>query len=240
MNDEKLRELFATCGEIVSAKVMVDHDGNSLGFGFVRFVTREGANNAILQMPRMQIANKTLLCKRANSTTFAIPSTNLYIKPLPSEWTEKNLVNLFASFGTILKAKVLKDKDTGKSKQIGFVLYETQENATKAMENMNASKPSPYSPCLIVKYAETDHQRVTRQAHRRYEHPPAPVAPSLPVAPSVPSTPAPPAPYSSFIPPASSYPCPMYWFPSDAVMVYAPPPAYYYPLPYYYPRMPHR
>jgi len=47
ITDEKLTKLFSVCGEIMSAKVMVDAKGKSKGFGFVCFRTPEAAMAAV-------------------------------------------------------------------------------------------------------------------------------------------------------------------------------------------------
>uniref|UniRef100_A0A0A9FDK9 RRM domain-containing protein n=1 Tax=Arundo donax TaxID=35708 RepID=A0A0A9FDK9_ARUDO len=41
-----LREVFSSCGEIVDLRIMKDHNGNSKGYGFVRYAKREYANIA--------------------------------------------------------------------------------------------------------------------------------------------------------------------------------------------------
>jgi len=122
VQDRGLRALFAAFGRVVSAKVMVDHNmGCSLGYGYVRFSYPEEAQKAIDHMDGYKIGNKTLLCKLSNSFSYPEPSTNLFIKSLPVSFTEKNLEQLFSGFGNILTTKILKDKRTGESKQIGFV-----------------------------------------------------------------------------------------------------------------------
>eukprot|EP01095_Lingulamoeba_sp_RSL-Kostka_P011340 TRINITY_DN428_c0_g1_i2.p1 TRINITY_DN428_c0_g1~~TRINITY_DN428_c0_g1_i2.p1 ORF type:complete len:123 (-),score=35.36 TRINITY_DN428_c0_g1_i2:79-447(-) len=100
-NDTKLYELFSVHGEIISAKVMVDHQtGNSLGYGFVRFSKALEAQEAIKHLSGQRIQNKTLLCKFSNcssnpSTANLHPSTNLYIKPLLLNTSEGNINILF-------------------------------------------------------------------------------------------------------------------------------------------------
>lgn len=72
--------------------MQVDHDtGESLGFGFVKFVRLEDAENARRTMNHYRIAGKTLLVKPSNlskQTSESVANTNLYIKPLPATLTE--------------------------------------------------------------------------------------------------------------------------------------------------------
>lgn len=51
VNDEGLRSLFATVGNVESAKVITDFDsGRSKGFGFVEMASEDDANTAIQKL----------------------------------------------------------------------------------------------------------------------------------------------------------------------------------------------
>jgi cold-inducible RNA-binding protein len=51
VNDQKLNEIFAAVGEVVSAKVITDYDsGRSKGFGFVEMANDGDASKAISQL----------------------------------------------------------------------------------------------------------------------------------------------------------------------------------------------
>ncbi|KAL6044025.1 putative ATP-dependent RNA helicase dhx33 [Balamuthia mandrillaris] len=166
--DGELRELFSQCGKVVSCKVMVDHQSQgSLGYGFVRFSCAEEARMAIKTMTGHHVQNKTLLCKLSNSSvSLQSPSTNLYVKPLPSQMNEEQLKEMFSKFGKIVECKVMVDKKTGKSKQIGFVRFTNVEDASAALREMNGSKLTADDPILVVKYAETDTQKAARKARK--------------------------------------------------------------------------
>lgn len=60
INDEKLAEEFQQFGTIASAKVMLDQNGKSKGFGFVSFSSPEEASRAISEMNQKMVANKPL------------------------------------------------------------------------------------------------------------------------------------------------------------------------------------
>lgn len=47
VDDKTLRQLFGECGRVVAANVVRDRDGNSRRYGFVRFETRQSANEAV-------------------------------------------------------------------------------------------------------------------------------------------------------------------------------------------------
>ena len=58
----------------------------------------------------------------------------LFIGSLPWSVTSDQLRELFASYGEITDAVVISDRDTGRSKGIGFVTFATEESAQKALE----------------------------------------------------------------------------------------------------------
>lgn len=67
----------------------------------------------------------------------------------------EDLREMFSKFGTIVDCKVMVDRYTGMSRQIGFVRFSTVEEAAQAMDSMNTVKLDPAAPPLIVKYADT-------------------------------------------------------------------------------------
>jgi len=165
---------FKEFGEIVSSKIMVDQNtGKSLGFGFVRFESSDSSQRAIKKMNGTQIQNKRLLCKLANQShnnseyvnilNHQIPSNNLFIKPLLPITTEDDLRKLFEKFGNIITCKVMIDHKTGLSKQIGFVKFESKEEASRALEEMTNYKLDENAPPLIVKYEDTKEQKLARK-----------------------------------------------------------------------------
>ena len=50
IRDAELTEIFASVGEVVSAKVILDRDGRSKGFGFVEMSNQEDADQAITKL----------------------------------------------------------------------------------------------------------------------------------------------------------------------------------------------
>ncbi|XP_078429290.1 splicing factor-like protein isoform X2 [Wolffia australiana] len=63
--------------------------------------------------------------------------TNLYIGYLPPTFDDDALIRLFSSFGSIVTAKVIKDRMTGLSKGYGFVKYSEVSQANQAIASMN-------------------------------------------------------------------------------------------------------
>lgn len=62
---------------------------------------------------------------------------NLYISNLSYNVTDEDLKELFADYGEILSARVIMDRETGRSRGFGFVELQDDELAKKAIEELN-------------------------------------------------------------------------------------------------------
>jgi len=63
----------------------------------------------------------------------------LYVGGLPYATTEDQLQELFAVHGTVVSARVITDKFTGRSRGFGFVEMSSGEEAEQAIEALNGS-----------------------------------------------------------------------------------------------------
>lgn len=61
----------------------------------------------------------------------------LFVAKLPQNVTSERLKAMFESYGNVLDAKVITDRDTGMSKCYGFVEMSSEEGAKAAIENLN-------------------------------------------------------------------------------------------------------
>ena len=59
---------------------------------------------------------------------------NLYVGNLSYEMSEENLRNEFAEYGEVKSAKIITDRDTGRSRGFGFVEMNSDGEGKKAME----------------------------------------------------------------------------------------------------------
>ena len=65
---------------------------------------------------------------------------NIYVGNLSWSMTDDDLSNLFSQYGTVTSAKILKEKNTGRSKGFGFVEMEDEEAAKTAIATLNESE----------------------------------------------------------------------------------------------------
>jgi len=62
---------------------------------------------------------------------------NMYVGNLSYEMSEENLRNEFAEYGEVKSAKIITDRDTGRSRGFGFVEMNSDDEGKKAMEELN-------------------------------------------------------------------------------------------------------
>lgn len=67
-------------------------------------------------------------------------STKLFVGSLPWSVDDEELKQTFEEHGTVVSAKVIKDRDSGRSRGFGFVEMESSEDAQNAMEALNESE----------------------------------------------------------------------------------------------------
>lgn len=161
LDDDKLRDMFEKCGTVNSCKVMTGEDGKSRGFGFVSFNDHESAQKAVDDLHGLEIDGQTMYVGRAQKKAerqaelkekferqkmermTRYQGVNLYVKNLDDTIDDELLRKEFAQFGSITSAKVM--TEGGRSKGFGFVCFNSPEEATRAVTEMNGrilvSKP---------------------------------------------------------------------------------------------------
>ena len=61
----------------------------------------------------------------------------LFVGNLPYDVTDDDLSDAFSDSGVVKSARVITDRETGRSRGFGFVEFSTEENATTAIQNWN-------------------------------------------------------------------------------------------------------
>ena len=64
----------------------------------------------------------------------------LFVAGFPYALTEAELQEAFTKAGSVVSAKIINDKETGKSRGFGFVEMSTQEEADLAIQMWNGNK----------------------------------------------------------------------------------------------------
>jgi cold-inducible RNA-binding protein len=84
----------------------------------------------------------------------------LYVGSISFDATEESLRDLFSSIGEVESVKVITDRDTGRSKGFGFIEMSSEEDAKKAIEQLNGK--TFMERVLIVNEARPQQQRERR------------------------------------------------------------------------------
>jgi len=64
----------------------------------------------------------------------------LFVGNLPWKFRWQDLKDLFKQHGEVVFARVVRDRETGKSRGFGFVEFENEEDAAKAKEALNGAE----------------------------------------------------------------------------------------------------
>lgn len=146
IDNKSLYDTFSTFGNILSCKVAQNKKGESLGYGFVHYESEEAARSAITKVDGkiiLEFKVKVLPFKsrKERQEGLANKFTNIFVKNIPEDITEEKFKELFSQFGTItslkLGAKPPESKSGKKRTRYGFINYESNEQAVKAIEDMN-------------------------------------------------------------------------------------------------------
>ena len=65
---------------------------------------------------------------------------NIYVGNLSYNVDENTLSDLFGQYGTVVSAKIIKDKFTGSSKGFAFVEMSSEEEAQQAIDGLNGKE----------------------------------------------------------------------------------------------------
>lgn len=63
----------------------------------------------------------------------------LYVGNIPFNTTDQDLHSKFSAFGSVESAKIIMDRDSGRSKGFGFVEMADEDAAQQAIESLNGS-----------------------------------------------------------------------------------------------------
>ncbi len=64
---------------------------------------------------------------------------NIYVGNLDFKVNENDLEGIFEEYGTVSSSKVITDKFSGRSKGFGFITMENQDEANKAISELNGA-----------------------------------------------------------------------------------------------------
>lgn len=161
VGDDQLNEFFSKFGEVVSARIPLNEEGNSRGFGFVRFRDVSGATNAVneqyLKMEGRPIyvnysrksserrggenrnnrrnEREDSRNSRRNENQVQNPESNLlYVGNLSFDSSENSIKRYFGDCGEIVEVRLPMNQQLNRHRGFCIVEFDSIESCKKAAE----------------------------------------------------------------------------------------------------------
>lgn len=135
-------EFFLKFGDIISAKVPEDEEGNHLGYGYINYYDSESADKAIKATDDKEVWGSKLEVKhfqKKNERLSSFPQINncLYVKNFPAKFIEGDLKKLCAPFGEITSCKINADDF---NRRYAIVTFASEEACQAAKNSLSGKK----------------------------------------------------------------------------------------------------
>jgi cold-inducible RNA-binding protein len=92
--------------------------------------------------------------------------TKLYVGNLPYSYSDIDMERAFSAFGSVNSAKIIMDRDSGRSKGFGFVEMSSADEATAAINGMHGQDMGGRD--MVVNEAKPMEPRAPRAGGSRY------------------------------------------------------------------------
>ncbi|CAO3652839.1 unnamed protein product [Cunninghamella echinulata] len=143
--EEQIKEFFEQAGTVASVRLAKDRNSPSRnrGFCYVDFETKEGIeaakklNGEEFLGRALRIDDATAAKPRQKDERYSPKSETCFVANLQLDLDEDALREAFESYGTIVDVRLPINRDTNKIKGIGYIQFESVEQAEKAVNEMN-------------------------------------------------------------------------------------------------------
>eukprot|EP00918_Siedleckia_nematoides_P091873 GHVU01201705.1.p1 GENE.GHVU01201705.1~~GHVU01201705.1.p1 ORF type:complete len:299 (+),score=61.94 GHVU01201705.1:680-1576(+) len=139
VTESMLYKIFNQVGQVASIRVCRDSvSRRSLGYAYVNYHSQADAEKALDSLNYTTIANNAcrIMWSHRDPALRKSGEGNIFVKNLEKDIDNKALYDTFSMFGNVLSCKIATDEH-GKSKGYGFVHYDEEDSARKAIEKVN-------------------------------------------------------------------------------------------------------
>ncbi|XP_074270836.1 33 kDa ribonucleoprotein, chloroplastic-like [Silene latifolia] len=155
MTSSQLSEIFSRAGQIKSVEIIHDKmTDRSRGFGFVTMESVEEAKEVIRMFDGSEVGGRTIRVNfpevpkggerkmmgakiRISNQSFVDTPHKIYAGNLGWGVTTQGLRDAFSNQAGFSSAKVVYERDSGRSRGFGFVSFQSAEDAQSAISDMN-------------------------------------------------------------------------------------------------------
>ncbi|EFH45552.1 F27F5.17 [Arabidopsis lyrata subsp. lyrata] len=171
-----IKGFFNDVAEVVSVRLVVNHEGKHVGYGFVEFASAYGANKALEEKNGDYLHDHQILLMRGHESPgfveeAAITKT-LFVANLCDTIKISDIINFFKDVGEVVHVRLVVNSQ-GKHAGWGFVEFASANEAEKALVkngeylhnykiSLDVAKTAPYRPpkfCLDHKVWYEDYLR---------------------------------------------------------------------------------
>ncbi|KAG0553879.1 hypothetical protein M758_12G048700 [Ceratodon purpureus] len=149
IDSEQLAEVLMEIGAVEAVEVIYDQEtGRSRGFAFVTMASNKDARAVVEALDGSDLEGRQL------RVTFPKPSKNnprvfnpgrsrpgnvnkMFVGNLSWACDQEGLFELFSDYGKVVEAKVVYDKETGRSRGFGFVTMDSAAEVDAAIANLH-------------------------------------------------------------------------------------------------------
>ncbi|KAG1169305.1 hypothetical protein G6F70_003713 [Rhizopus microsporus] len=142
---DDIRQYFSQCGPVVDVRLRMHPNGQkSRGFAHVEFATAQ-AKKAALELDGSEFMGRTIRVDNAEpaqarsvDTNYGPKTNKVFVANLSYDTDEDSLREAFGKFGTIVGDIGMPiRRETGQIKGIAYIQFETEDEAEKAVKEMN-------------------------------------------------------------------------------------------------------
>ncbi|GAU50596.1 hypothetical protein TSUD_186680 [Trifolium subterraneum] len=152
VDSEKLAELFEQAGTVEVAEVIYNRETDrSRGFGFVTMSNAQEVERAVNKFSGYELDGRLLTVNKAAPRGAPRPERpprtfdsgsglRVYVGNLPWDVDNSSLEQLFSEHGKVENARVISDRDTGRSRGFGFVTMASVDDVNEAIAALDGQE----------------------------------------------------------------------------------------------------